>query len=198
MPRRGLRDDSELMCAAPVRPATAQLSTIPAREGRSSHETTRDREPACCRTWRGGTETAKHSKYERSNLEYGTQFCGLPMTDSYRYKTTEDEHAEIRRRGNGTPVVRASAAPRDTVARSSSRGNPGTACQGRAWRWGAVGSDVMKSINQSSELGDPGPISVQSTELADSRRTGAARSTVESVDSDFAVTPHTRGHSRVT
>ena len=65
--------------------------------------------------------TAKHSKYElkyeRSNLEYGTQFCGLPMTDSYRYKTTE-EHAEIRRRGNGTPVVRASAAPRDTVARS--------------------------------------------------------------------------------
>ena len=117
MPRRGLRDDSELMRAAPVRPATAQLSTIPAREGRSSHETTRDREPACCRTWRGGTETAKHSKYERSNLEYGTQFCGLPMTDSYRYKTTE-EHAEIRRRGNGTPVVRASAAPRDTVARS--------------------------------------------------------------------------------
>lgn len=117
------------------------------------------------------------------------------MTDSYRYKTTEDEHAEIRRRGNGTPVVRASAAPRDTVARSSSRGNPGTACQGRAWRWGAVGSDVMKSINQSSELGDPGPISVQSTELADSRRTGAARSTVEW---DFAVTPHTRGHSRVT
>ena len=53
----------------------------------------------------------------------------------------------------------------------------------------------MKGINQSSELGDPGPISVQSTELADSRRTGAARSTVEW---DFAVTPHTRGHSRVT
>ena len=110
------------------------------------------------------------------------------MTDSYRYKTTE-EHAEIRRRGNGTPV---GAVPRDThtVARGV------THRHARAWRWGAVGSeDVMKGINQSSELGDPGPISVQSTELADSRRTGAARSTVES---DFAVTPHTRGHSRVT
>ena len=121
MPRRGLRDDSELMRAAPVRPATAQLSTIPAREGRSSHETTRDREPACCPVVHGGgTKLQSTLRYERSNLEYGTQFCGLPMTDSYRYKTTE-EHAEIRRRGNGTPVVRASAAPRDTVALGGSQ-----------------------------------------------------------------------------
>ena len=72
------------------------------------------------RTWRCGTKrTAKHSKYgctSEVTSSIGAQFCGLPMTDSYRYKTTE-EHAEIRRRGNGTPVVRASAAPRDTVAR---------------------------------------------------------------------------------
>ena len=153
------------------------------------------------RTWRCGTKPAKHSKYgctSEVTSSIGAQFCGLPMTDSYRYKTTE-EHAEIRRRGNGTPVVLASAAPRDrTRSLGGSQRGVTQARHARAWRWGAVGSDVMKSINQSSELGDPGPISVQSTELADSRRTGAARSTVESVDSDFAVTPHTRGHSRVT
>ena len=74
------------------------------------------------RTWRCGTKLQSRSKYgctSEVTSSIGAQFCGLPMTDSYRYKTTE-EHAEIRRRGNGTPVVRVGSAARHgrSVARS--------------------------------------------------------------------------------